>query len=119
MKMGMDETKQQQSERSNCEPQKAANIQISTGFVSLGALMGEFLAGELIVLGGRPSSGKTALAIHFLLHTCLEQGIPVVLIIYVENETEPLRMSYYAGPRRRSKLRWLFVSANFFYTHIS
>jgi hypothetical protein len=35
MKVGMDESKKQQSERSNCESQKADRIQYRPGFRSL------------------------------------------------------------------------------------
>ena len=56
----MDESKKQQSERSNCETHKAVSIQISTEFSTLDFLMGGFSGGEVVVLGGRPSAGKTA-----------------------------------------------------------
>jgi replicative DNA helicase len=79
MKMGMDETKKQQSERSNRETHKAVSIQISTEFSTLDFLKGGFSGGEVVVLGGRPSSGKTALVIHISLHAALEKGIPVLL----------------------------------------
>ncbi len=38
---------------------------ISTGLVDLDAILGGFLDGQLIVVAGRPSMGKTALALHF------------------------------------------------------
>jgi len=38
---------------------------ISTGLDNLDALIGGFRAGELIVIGGRPGMGKTALSMHF------------------------------------------------------
>jgi replicative DNA helicase len=41
-------------------------ITISTGIDALDKIMGGFGRGELIVVGGRPGMGKTALAIHFL-----------------------------------------------------
>jgi len=89
MTMGMYETQKQKSESSNCESQKAVNIPISTGFAALDSLLGGFSGGELVVLGGRPSSGKTDLAIHFLLQTVLEQGIPA-LLFSVETSKEQI-----------------------------
>lgn len=42
-------------------------VQIGTGFDELDALTGGLYAGELLVLSGRPSMGKTAVALHMAL----------------------------------------------------
>ena len=69
----------QKSEKGSNRSREAVSIPIPTGFDKLDDLMGGFSSGELVVLGGRPSSGKTALAIHFILQTALERRIPTLL----------------------------------------
>jgi len=60
--------------------EKADSITVSTGFQSLDALIGGgFSGGELVVLGGRPSTGKTTFAIHISLQAALKESIPVLL----------------------------------------
>lgn len=49
---------------------------IRTGFLQLDAATGGFQDGELIILGGRPSMGKTLLANYFIV-TAAEWGTPV------------------------------------------
>jgi replicative DNA helicase len=51
---------------------------VSTGFGSLDRLVPGFVGGELWILGGRPSDGKSALALEFALRQCHE-GNSVVL----------------------------------------
>jgi replicative DNA helicase len=64
----------------NAQNQKDDTSNVSTGISSLHALMGGgFCNGELVVLAGRPSSGKTAFVVQLLLHLALEKEIPVLL----------------------------------------
>ncbi len=45
---------------------------IETGFVDLDALIGGLLPGSLVIIGGRPSMGKTALALQFSERICMD-----------------------------------------------
>lgn len=51
---------------------------ITTGFVQLDEVIGGFFKGELIIIGGRPGSGKTSLLLSFILNQ-LANKIPVAL----------------------------------------
>jgi replicative DNA helicase len=51
---------------------------LSTGFDSLDNVLGGFRGGEFIVLGARPSHGKTALGVAFLL-AAADAGIPALM----------------------------------------
>ena len=52
---------------------------ISTGLVDLDRQMGGLQRSDLIVLAGRPSMGKTALAINIAEHVALNEGLPVAV----------------------------------------
>lgn len=52
---------------------------VPTGFYDLDRLTAGFQAGDLIVLAGRPSMGKTALAINIAEHVALNEGLPVAV----------------------------------------
>ncbi|MGN1385953.1 MAG: replicative DNA helicase, partial [Bacillus sp. (in: firmicutes)] len=59
-----------------CETEQDEVTGIATGFEELDLLTGGFQSGDLVVVGARPSVGKTALALHFaaraaMEHTCL------------------------------------------------
>ena len=47
-----------------------------TGFNDLDILLGGLRPGQLVVLGARPGSGKTALALAFLVALCRNNGVP-------------------------------------------
>ncbi|MDE0193075.1 MAG: DnaB-like helicase C-terminal domain-containing protein [Gammaproteobacteria bacterium] len=51
---------------------------VATGLRRLDQLTGGWHKGDLIVIGGRPSMGKTALACQFALHAALDPQIPVI-----------------------------------------
>lgn len=55
------------------------NVGISSPFIDLNKLLGGFKPGELIILAGRPSVGKTAFAANLLSHTA-QCGIPTLFI---------------------------------------
>lgn len=50
-----------------------------TGFPQLDKKLGGWIAGEFVILGGRPSQGKTALVLEFIRRACLS-GIRCLLI---------------------------------------
>jgi len=49
---------------------------VESGFVDLDKLTAGFQPGELIIVAGRPSMGKTALGLNISQHCALKQGIP-------------------------------------------
>ncbi|WP_419783562.1 replicative DNA helicase [Maridesulfovibrio sp.] len=49
---------------------------IKTHLYKLNSITGGFLPGEIVILAGRPSNGKTALALNFALHSIVRQ-VPV------------------------------------------
>ena len=51
---------------------------LSTGFVALDDLLGKLKAGEIVVIAGRPSMGKTAFALQ-ILHHAAAAGTPTAL----------------------------------------
>ena len=53
---------------------------VATGLPSLDKLTGGWHNGDLIVIGGRPSMGKTALASQFALHAALHSRVPVIYL---------------------------------------
>jgi replicative DNA helicase len=60
---------------------------LTTGFESLNNVLGGFRGGEFIVLGARPSQGKTALAVSFLL-AAAEVGVPALMFSLEMSATE-------------------------------
>ncbi len=55
-------------------PEKINEHKIMSGYAKLDDLTGGFKPGELIVLGARPSMGKTAFALNLLLNAALKHG---------------------------------------------
>jgi len=49
---------------------------ISSGFIDLDALLSGFHNAEFIVIGARPSVGKTALALNIISHVAIESAVP-------------------------------------------
>lgn len=60
---------------------------LTTGFESLDNVLGGFRPGEFIVLGARPSQGKTALAVAFLL-AAAEAGVSALMFSLEMSATE-------------------------------
>ena len=58
--------------------QKGGCTGLSTGFMQLDELTSGFQKGDLIILAGRPSMGKTALGLSMATHAALEERAPVV-----------------------------------------
>lgn len=81
-----------------------------TGFTELNAITNGWQPGDMIVLAARPSIGKTALALNFLLHaaeTCDIEKQEVVVIFSLEMSAEQLvqRMISIQSNITSSKLR--------------
>lgn len=54
---------------------KVRAFEISSGFIDLDKLLGGFENSELIILAGRTSMGKTALALNLILNICQTMGL--------------------------------------------
>ena len=52
---------------------------VPTGFIDLDERTAGLQAGELVIVAGRPSMGKTALALYFAEHVAVKNGIPVAI----------------------------------------
>jgi replicative DNA helicase len=52
---------------------------VPTGFIDLDERTAGLQAGELVIVAGRPSMGKTALALNFAEHVAVKNGIPVAV----------------------------------------
>lgn len=63
---------------------------ISTGFKSLDKVLTGLKKNDLIVIGGQPASGKTALALSIMLNVAVDQNLPV---LYISLESSALELS--------------------------
>jgi len=61
--------------------ERGGKVETSTGFLELDAFTGGFNKGDLVVVGGRPSVGKTSLALSSML-ALIKQQIPCALFSY-------------------------------------
>lgn len=68
---------------------------ISTGYTQLDAILGGFLPGTLVTLGGRTSMGKTTFAINLLHNLGVEQQIPCLWLSL--DETEKMTFSSFVS----------------------
>jgi len=64
------------------------DYRVPTGFDDLDALIGGWSAGTLIVVGGRPSSGKTSLMLNFSTAASYGSGIASMFVSGEENSRE-------------------------------
>lgn len=63
---------------------------IPTGFKSLDEVLTGLKKNDLIVIGGQPASGKTALALSIMLNVAVDQNLPV---LYISLESSALELS--------------------------
>ncbi len=54
-------------------------VGVSTGFIDIDKITTGFQDGDLIILAGRPSMGKTALAINIAENIAINEGLPVAV----------------------------------------
>ncbi len=52
---------------------------VATGFADLDNMTAGFQKGDLIIVAGRPSMGKTALAMNFAQHAAIDKEVPVAV----------------------------------------
>lgn len=72
---------------------KEAITGVPSGFPELDALTTGFQAGDLVVIGGRPSMGKTALGMNIAQHVAIEMREPVAIFsLEMSKEQLALRM---------------------------
>ena len=79
---------------------------VPTGFKDLDSMTSGFQPGELIVVAGRPSMGKTALALNFGENVALNAGLPVAVFSMEMGATQlALRLIGSVGRLDQHKLR--------------
>src|SRR5438477_6348194 len=79
---------------------------VPTGFVDLDRMTSGFQPGDLIVVAGRPSMGKTALALNIGEHVALAAGLPVAVFSMEMGASQlALRMIGSVGRLDQHKLR--------------
>ena len=59
---------------------------LSTGFSDLDAILGGLQKGDFLVLAGRPSMGKSTLALNIATHVACEEEVPVLLFSLEMNQ---------------------------------
>jgi len=84
---------------------------VSTGFTRLDSLTSGFQNSDLIILAGRPSMGKTALALNIARNAAIDANVPVA-IFSLEMSKEQLSMRMLCSEARvdSSKIRSGFFS---------
>lgn len=79
---------------------------VPTGFTELDKMTGGFQRGDLIIVAGRPSMGKTTLAVNIAENATLGHGIPsAVFSMEMSAEQVTLRMISSLGRINQSSLR--------------
>ena len=79
---------------------------VPTGFVDIDAKTSGFQPGDLIIIAGRPSMGKTALALNIGEHVAVDQGMPVAVFSMEMGASQlALRMLSSVGKLDQQRLR--------------
>ncbi|HTT12811.1 MAG TPA: replicative DNA helicase [Burkholderiaceae bacterium] len=79
---------------------------VPTGFADLDSKTAGLQPGDLIIVAGRPSMGKTSLALNFGEHVALDQGLPVALFSMEMGASQlALRMLSSVGRIDQQRLR--------------
>lgn len=76
---------------------------LSTGFKNLDDMTGGLVNGEMIVIAGRPSLGKSSLAMNFVEHIAIDQKVPVA--VYSLEMTQDSLIMRMLGSRARINMR--------------
>ena len=86
---------------------------IPTGFIELDKMTAGFQPSDLIIIAGRPSMGKTSLALNIAQHVAVRHGIPVA-IFSLEMASEQLALRMLSSEARvdAHKLRTGFLPDN-------
>lgn len=79
---------------------------VPTGFADLDVKTSGFQPGDLIIIAGRPSMGKTALALNIGEHVAIDQGMPVAVFSMEMGASQlALRMLSSVGKLDQQRLR--------------
>jgi replicative DNA helicase len=79
---------------------------LATGFVDLDRMTSGLQAGDLVIIAGRPSMGKTSLALNIAEHAALSSGLPVGVFSMEMAATQlVMRMIGSVGKLDQHKLR--------------
>ncbi|HUU72982.1 MAG TPA: replicative DNA helicase [Burkholderiales bacterium] len=79
---------------------------VPTGFADLDRMTSGFQPGDLIIVAGRPSMGKTALALNMAEHVALDAGLPVGIFSMEMSATQlAMRLLGAIGKLDQHKLR--------------
>lgn len=79
---------------------------VPTGFIDLDDLTSGFQPGDLVIVAGRPSMGKTAFAINVMEHVVLEKKMPVAFFsLEMPKEQIAMRLFSSTGRVDSQKLR--------------
>ena len=89
----------------NCENQNDITG-VPTGFTDLDSMTSGMQGGDLIIVAGRPSMGKTAFAINIAEHVALNSGLPVAIFSMEMGGTQlAMRMLGSVGRLDQHRLR--------------
>jgi len=84
---------------------------VPTGFTDLDAMTAGFQPSDLIIVAGRPSMGKTALALNIAQHAAIQHQIPVAIFsLEMSKEQLALRMLCSEAKVNAQKVRTGFLS---------
>jgi replicative DNA helicase len=72
---------------------------VATGYIDLDTMTSGFQRGDMIVIAGRPSMGKTALAMNIAEHVAVDLGLPV-LIFSLEMSAPQLALRFLSSRAR-------------------
>jgi replicative DNA helicase len=79
---------------------------VPTGFIDLDRMTSGLQAGDLIIVAGRPSMGKTAFSINIGEHVAIESGLPVAIFSMEMGGTQlAMRMLGSVGKLDQQRLR--------------
>lgn len=79
---------------------------VPTGFTDLDRMTSGLQPGDLVIVAGRPSMGKTAFSINIGEHVAIEQGLPVAVFSMEMGATQlAMRMICSAGRLDQQRLR--------------
>ena len=79
---------------------------VPTGFVDLDRMTSGLQPGDLVIVAGRPSMGKTALSLNIGEHVAVEQGLPVAVFSMEMGATQlAMRMVCSVGRLDQQRLR--------------
>jgi replicative DNA helicase len=87
---------------------------VPSGFKDLDDLTAGFQPSDLIVIAGRPSMGKTSLALNIAMHAAIEQGVPTAIFsLEMGKEQIGLRILCAKAKVNLKSLRTGFLNMNY------